>query len=273
MTRILRGLVIFLVCLSIGRIGVSVSFMVLSGFESNSVESVPVIEIHSEKPPVLVTDIDAEFDPSVDYATKLKVKLLQTGDFHAEEVLYRSGEKWLGLFKNGDTYTLASTKIRIESGPDRSYNTTVKTTRAEESLFLLRGASNLREGLVTTIYDDSDNDFDSYFGEDPEKTYMFNGQKYILRVENAPDGYLQKDSLLVLESAGQQQILRYLPDGCNDCGWSVEWVGDLDMDGKLDFYLDLNGHYNSYEPTLFLSSSAKKGKLLGIFAGFHGVGC
>ena len=223
--------------------------------------------------PAIVTEIDAEFDSNIEYAKKLKAKLLEASDFHSSEVPYKSGENWIGLYKNGDSYSLESTKIIVKNNGEAMYGTTVSTARAGETVFLLRGARHLASGPIATVYDDSDNDFDSYFGENPVKLYVFEGREYRLRLENSDNGYLRKGSQLVLESDGKRQLLRSLNDGCGDCGWSVEWVGDLDRDGKLDFYLDLNNHYNSSEPTLFLSTSAKEGKLLGIFAGFHVVGC
>lgn len=235
--------------------------------------TVPEIEPEESERPIIEVDIVPTFDPSVNYAKVLPVKLLQTGEFHADEAPYRDGEEWLGLFKDGDTYTLDDTRVRIKRKLNDLYETSVKTERKGESVFLLRGRISLREGVVETVFDDIDNDSDSYFGDDPEKSFFFREHKYSLRVENASNGYLEQGSVLVLEMDGKRQILRSLEKHCDDCGWSVEWVGDLDNDGLLDFLLDLNRHYNSYEPTLFLSSPAKNDDLVSVVAGFHAVGC
>ena len=245
----------------------------LSDFESFEFPVVASVRVEPIDVPVLVTEINAEFDPKIEYSKKLKVKLLEVSDFDSSEVPYKSGELWIGLYKDADSYTLRQTKIIVKSSGDTLHDKTVSTELEGETLFLLRGAHQLSSGPVTTIFNDSNNGFDSYFVEDPVKSYFYNGSEYKLRLENSDNGYLRKGSQLVLERDGTRQLLRSLNDGCDDCGWSVEWVGDLDRDGKLDFYLDLNNHYNASDPALFLSSSAKEGKLVGILAGFHVVGC
>jgi len=243
-------------------------------------EPVPPVRIENidnrPKPPIVGYCDPAEYDENVDYAKKLKVKLLLAGDLHSDEVPYRSGEVWVGLFEGSAGLELAKTSIEINRGKkDELFNTSVSTTRKRESIFLLRDATNLRPGPVQTVFNSKNEEFSVPFRESGnQKTYKFNDSLYILRIENPnPEGFLQDGSALVLENEGREQVIRYLTYDCDDCGWSVDWVGDLDRDGKLDFFLDLSSHYNSYNPTLFLSTLAENGKIVGIFAGFHGVGC
>jgi len=222
--------------------------------------------------PILTTDIDAEFDPNIDYAKNLKVKLLQTGDFHSEEVPYRSGEKWLGLFRINGSYSLIETTIRKTSSKHKGlYDTNVSTTTAGDPVFLLRGAPDLSPGEIRTVFDSTLDDQYGYFTDSMPKGFGLAGSFWKLRAENLSlSGPPTMGTSLVLERlGGETQILRHLPNGCDDCGWSVEWVGDLNRDGHLDFLIDLSGHYNSSEPTLFLS----KDGIVRVFAGFHRVGC
>ena len=51
------------------------------------------------------------------------------------------------------------------------------------------------------------------------------------------------------------------------------FAGDLDRDGKLDLIFNTTDHYNVSRPTLFLSSQAKSGELLGEVAHYESVGC
>jgi hypothetical protein len=51
------------------------------------------------------------------------------------------------------------------------------------------------------------------------------------------------------------------------------WAGDIDRDGKLDFLMDIAGHYNASEPALYLSSQASPGTLVKKVASRKGVGC
>lgn len=238
---------------------------------------VPAISIDGEKSIPLVEFCDLpEFDENINYTGHLKVKFLQTGEFHEDEVPYRSGEKWLGLFRVGNSYQLMETSLRKKRVKDEGlYDTEVSTTTPYESVFLLQGAKTLRPGKIETIFDSKGyEEFASLKGAEP-KGFGRRGQFWKIWIANPDnDGFLQKGSSLMLQRSGfDVQVLRSLPAGCDDCGWSVLWVGDLDNDSNLDFLIDMSRHYNSYEPTLFLSSASKEVGWVGIFAGFHGVGC
>lgn len=242
-------------------------------FDSNSVAAIAIDPIELPHP---LEDIDAEFDTNVDYPKQLKVKLLETGEFHADEVPYRSGEKWLGLFKVGDSYQLVETRIRkARLVDDGLYDTSVKTTTLGEPVFLLRGGQELVPGEVDTVFDSQFDDVNfGYFTDSAPKGFGLRGRFWKLRVDNLnSSGFPGKNTSLVLEDGFHEQVLRYLKDGCDDCGWSVDWVGDLNRDGQLDFLIDLSGHYNSSEPTLFLSTEPDSDKIVRIYAAFHKVGC
>lgn len=247
-------------------------FKAIEEFEKFSPPTVSRVESNRIEPASIVTDIDATFDPAIDYETRLRTKLITTGDFHAEDVPYRSGEKWLGLFRTASGYELAPTEIEVKHGAkDELFSSTVSTRRSGESVFLLRD-SKLKPNKIETVFDELTDGFS--FQDEQTKSFVYMDVEYILHVENVPlEGYLQAGSALTLEAAGNRQIISYLPTNCNDCSWSLQWSGDLDSDGKLDFLLDLAGHYNAYSPTLFLSSKAKQNEIVGIAAGYSGVGC
>jgi hypothetical protein len=230
------------------------------------------VEVEKLESPTTKIDEPPLFNPNIDYSSRLKVKLMQTGAFHAEEVPYRTGEKWLGLFRVGHSYVLKPTTIKIRAlNDDGLMDKEVFTSNPESSVFLLRGATNLVPGEVDTVFDADRGDEFNLLGK---LSFGLRGQFWKLWIENAaPEGYPQKGSALMLQRSGfDPQTLRTIPDGCNDCGWQVLWVGDIDRDSNLDFLIDVSGHYNSFEPTLFLSSAGDVG-FVGVFAGFHGIGC
>lgn len=215
---------------------------------------------------------------------KLSVKLLETGDgFHGDQVNAKNGEIWLGLFRENGKYFLQPSKLEIrrvhdeivDEGEDIKTGKSVSTSYKAPSVFLLKNAKMLREGEVKTVFFADDFNEMTDLKNNSQKNYEFNGEKYNLRVENniSSDEYLGKGSKLILSQGGTEQILSYLKDGCNDCAWNVFWVGDLDRDGKLDFYFDLTSHYNVMDKKLFLSSQAEKGKLVKYVANFWTNGC
>lgn len=235
------------------------------------VASVHAVEIETVGQAIVPLDVPPVFDPSINYAKTAKVKLLQAGQFHSEEVPYQNGERWLGLFRNGDGDELAWTTIKKSNiNDDGLFDTEIATGDSRRSIFLLRGAHDLEPGPVTTLFEDVDGE--KLFDFRNDKSFSLKGQFWWLWIENAEGAPVpQKGSSLVIKQTGYDaQVLRTLPDGCNDCSWQLLWVGDLNGDRNLDFLIDVSDHYNAYEPTLFLSSA---GNGYSVYASFRGVGC
>lgn len=220
-----------------------------------------------------------EYDPDRSKIAKKRsqVKLLWESSFHSEFFLNKSGEKWFGLFKDGEKYVLRTTKLKVEKirEPDL-HDIEVSTSDKKRSVFLVRDVFPFHEAVVPTVFEnviDEDTELDPTL-KPTARNFEFNDITYSLFVENpTEEKYPGKGSKLVLEANGMRQILRYLKDGCNDCYWTLLWAGDLDLDGKLDFYLDLTGHYNIQNHVLFLSSQAENDKLVKHVADFYNVGC
>lgn len=278
----IKKMIVFLVAFFFGLVFVpSPEHLVSENLSSDAkISTVPPIAIKSEtKIPEEIVDWQEED------VSKFKIKLLETGEgFHGDEIKAKSGEIWLGLFQKGDKYFLRSTKLKILRAHDSivdGENEKVKsgksvfTNNKAEAVFLLKNARMLSEGEIKTVFFAEDYDKAMEFKNGSQKNFEFNGESYNLRIENklTSDEFLTKGSKLILSHNGKEQILSYLTEGCNDCYWKLYWMGDLDKDGKLDFYFDLSGHYNVSDKRLFLSSPAKKGKLVKNVANFSTSGC
>ncbi|MFN2517325.1 MAG: hypothetical protein ABR556_14040, partial [Pyrinomonadaceae bacterium] len=93
-------------------------------------------------------------------STRRHIQLLETGDFHGEEVTARSGEKWLGLYETKPDSVLLPYRLKIDIIYDdlidyekgKLTGKRVDVDSPLKPLFLLKGASMLREGPVTTVY-------------------------------------------------------------------------------------------------------------------------
>jgi hypothetical protein len=208
------------------------------------------------------------------------IQILETGGFHGEEVSAKTGEIWLGLYKTGETYTLLPSVLTvdyfhdaiIDNDENEKTGKEVKVLGRENPVFLIKGKGFKQSRVVKTVYSDLDrieNDFD--------KTFDFAGEKYNLKVESEKTDKdypknLNETSKLVLTKGKTTQIL-YSVERCSDCYWQMNFVGDLDNDGKLDFYLYLTDHYNVANLKLFLSSEAERGKLVKEVAEFTTTGC
>jgi hypothetical protein len=232
--------------------------------------------IQKIQPPVELIDESVEYD--WERVKKFRTKALETGSFWTDDVTGKSGETWFGLFEQGKSFKLVSTKILVKkilkSNPSESE---VATVRKGRTVFLIKDVKGLSEGEVKTVYLRNEDDYDEFaqlkYGS--QKDFEFNGEKYNLHAENklSTDEYPSKGSKLILSANGKGQVLTGLKENCNDCSWSIYWVGDLDKDGKLDFYLDLSDHYNKVDMVLFLSSKADRNKLVKAVANFSIIGC
>lgn len=228
------------------------------------------------------------------YSRRFRIKLLETGEgFHGDEVNARSGENWLGLFNENGKYSLRSTKITVRRVFDdildheKTGKLTGKSVFAgkSEPVFLLKGAKGLSEGPVTTLFrllpyeERQDEDSVSIYEDSASirpgyiKDFTIGQTTYTLTARSGRTPSGQATMALLLESGGISQVINTVPDFEGNYLGSLEWAGDLDRDGKLDLYINLYIHDNVGYRNLFLSSPAKKGKLVEKIAFFWTTGC
>ena len=146
----------------------------------------------------------------------------------------------------------------------------VKVFNQSEPVFLIKDAGFLPQKNIETVFS-GEKGIDGKFKE----TFKFKKDVYELRVDNAENKgeFLGLNSKLILTVNGKQQILRDLKERADDAYWTLYWVGDLDSDGKLDFYVNVTDHYNVSDKRLFLSTQAETGKLVKEAASFRTTGC
>src|SRR5688572_29744472 len=139
-------------------------------------------------------------------ATKTpKIQLLETGEFHGDQVNAKTGERWLGLFPEGNGYALRQSTISIErvfdviidedeaSGEKTGKKVTVN--HRSEPIFLLKGAGMLRPGPVVTVFREQKN-----LGNGTTIDLKLNGSRYQLKVvseDPEPKDYLVQNTKLL----------------------------------------------------------------------------
>lgn len=260
----------FLISLLIGTVVAGLVEELIDRLNQFEMPSVSAVEVERMGAATIEHTEPPRFDPRIDYANGLNVKLLQTGAYHSDEVPYKTGERWLGLFRVGSIYELRWTTIRNDRNvEDDLMDREIFTSDPHPSIFLLRGATDLTPGPVATVFD-AETDGEFSFLE--PRSFGLKGSFWKLWINNlSKDGFPQAGSALMVQASGKDPIvLRDIFTPCDDCGWRVLWAGDLDRDSNLDFLIDLSRHYNSYEPVLFTSGP---GCDMCVLAAFHGVGC
>lgn len=246
--------------------------------------SPPTVEVKS-KPEILEENKDWEKD----YESKFKTKLVETGEgFHGDEISAKTGEVWLGLFKENDSYFLRSTKIKVKrvndtiiDNPNEKTGKSVVVSESKNPLFLVKNSNKLRDGKVKSLFwmnidDLAEDEYSdaSSLNKKFVQEYDFDGTKYTLKVKSGINKKGENIIALILEGDGKSQVIHSIKSfEEGDYLGSVYFVGDLDNDNKPDFYFDLYYHDNVAYKNLFLSSKAKKGKLIGKVATFSTTGC
>jgi hypothetical protein len=211
-------------------------------------------------------------------------KLIEPGAFHGDEVTARSGEKWLGLYITDEDSMLLTYRLTVDVVQDSLVDEDGQKTGKEvsvdlplEPLFLIKGKGILKEGPVTTVFDDASSS--SILAESSTIALNLAGTSYALKVAGSedttkcPDQSLPRNARLVLVNGESRQVLYSLQECGSDPTWALVWAGDLDRDGKLDLYVSVTQHYNVTERKLFLSSPAGEGQLVKEVAEFVTSGC
>jgi len=204
------------------------------------------------------------------------IQLLLTGEFHGDEVSVKDGEVWTGLYKKGAGFELRNAAVTVESiedvvldKPGQKTGKLVGVKGDEEPVFLIRGLPGVEEGPVVTRYAGWD-----WLKPGVSMKLGLLGKEYTLYVTGeGEDDWNIKDYRLLLASGGKTQELARYETCCDDTMPAIIWAGDLDRDGVLDFYLDLSDHYNMSKRTLFLSSLAGNGEIVGKAAELVTTGC
>jgi len=129
---------------------------------------------------------------------KNRFEMLQTGEFHGDEVEAKSGEKWLGLFGENNKFVLRNEKIKVQRVRDFMDDEKSKEKRGKsvsvkgkiKPLFLLKDADKFSEGEVETLFKgitfDEPNETENYITELKKgfvQTYTIGGENYTLWVE------------------------------------------------------------------------------------------
>jgi hypothetical protein len=210
--------------------------------------------------------------PRTNPAPRPKLDLIKLGTFHQGEAEFRSGGGWIGLVPSRDGFEWLNLRIKTEKvhdpigsdppGIKRATQITLETPTKFEPLFLLRGLPQLATKPVHTCFDRSENG--SFLEQNPI-LLTCEANAYSIQVTN--------QRLLQLKRGAKTQTLFTWAQALSEEHAELIWAGDLDGDGNLDLLLDHSSNSNATGLSLYLSTWAAPGQLVGRVATFKTLGC
>lgn len=201
--------------------------------------------------------------------------LLLAGDYPAGGSGAKAGESWLALVVDDERSALVATSVSVEPVADPVFGDVPGERVAApglpgEPLVLLRDLPLLRAGdVVTVLAEPKDLARDL-----PLVMFLNSAEAYKLALDCGPlKGDRTRESCaLVFARGGRQQVLGQfestrVASGQRalgvDAAPALLWTGDVDRDGRLDLLLDLSDRYDLGATSLFLSTAAGQGELVG----------
>lgn len=179
---------------------------------------------------------------------------------------------------------MKNTKVKILLDKEVSYDdqkwVSIKLEKSSKPFIFIKNSKILKDGKVTTLFHKVSQDEDeNYFNSDVmnrnfSRDFQLNDKSFRMVVRDAETKSGDKVLALVLETESKSQVVTYGHYFGGEYLGHLLWVGDLDNDGKLDFYMSFNDFEKGYfDSKLYLSSEAEKGKLVKEVAEFFTAGC
>lgn len=206
------------------------------------------------------------------------ISLIEPGSYHGNELRSGVAGNWLALVRHGTGYAWQTVAVRVVKERDEIVDgdgpaetgKRAEIIGGDEAVLLLRGLPDVLGTVIQPVITQ-----ERSLGAHESLPIEFSATRHLLRVTGTDPkaDVLGKGSTLELSDGTKRQVLYSLPEGGDEPDWSVLWAGDMDGDGRLDLYVNVTNHYNVTNHTLFLSSLAKPGELVGRAGVVTKTGC
>ena len=199
-------------------------------------------------------------------------------------------EPWLGVFRKGNSYETRWTTIAVnitESDESCRTYTTVSADTEDSPAFLIHGLSDVAAGEIDVVVDfpESGYYYDRFHYPGQSQNISYGGSVYTIgalgrahEIEYDNGMRITDYQFLIQRRQGNgyeylRQILSPVEQVSPDRPPTLQWAGDIDRDGELDFLFDLAWHYNVRLFTLYLSSLKTTEPLVKKSAELSIIGC
>ncbi|MFP3597079.1 hypothetical protein [Chryseobacterium sp. SIMBA_029] len=177
---------------------------------------------------------------------------------------------WLDLYQKNRKYYVGKADYTVARGYSECSGDSTRIINSKNNTILLIGNSRLATGEVKTVKIEKNKIWPK-----EKLKFHFGNEGYTLRAEgkvlssekvqtdNGEELYQNvKDYKLYLSADNSPETLFLQEESFNDTFVELLFIGDIDRDGKPDFIFGANRDYEEERVILYLSSQAKKGKLI-----------
>jgi len=203
--------------------------------------------------------------PNEDY----KIHLLRIGELHEEDIpKHFDTSNFKALFKSqNDSFYVSDAQLKIErifdpviDQPTETTGYRIQSRNADEVILLFSKSTSIEDGEKQGI--------DGLYPlilENDTLEFSFGKYEYTIasRVNSSPPYNYHLSARINPPSVHASSILSMAPF-LDDSKIEILWIGDLDNDQVLDFVVDNSYKYNSFTPTLYLSTLGFDHELVGI---------
>lgn len=265
-----------------------ITFLPLLFLSCHNRQEVSVAELKPNR--VIIDEVPLVADTikpdSLYYPSEMKfsARLITTGVFHNDEIWEDINDiKWVGIFKNSDSYYIERTKLYTSRVHDVFVDTSENEKTAwkidvenKDSLLVLLSGLELPKGKITDIK------LDKYMllpGESVDFDYR--GIKYVLsaigdkKIFERNEMVVYNYKLYISSTKNHKKVRQLLASWphMDDNMMYILFAGDIDNDNLPDLLIDTSGHYNAIIPTLYLSKHSVGDSLVKPVASHTAVGC
>lgn len=227
--------------------------------------------------------------PQYDYNRNIfPSEILISGLLHGNEVPKNAKSQiWYGLFESKEgKCKIQKTELTLEKTldpivddeGDKPTGVFVDVRNADDLVILLCKIELQENQEIHSI-----NNHPTEILPDEDFKFTFEGIEYKLvakgikkRYKNSEKWYAQRNYQLYLEAEIKGKKMETLISSypyLDDSMIEILFIGDIDSDGKIDLIIDNSYKYNSFTPTVYLSSMAENEQLLKVIAMKKFLGC
>lgn len=179
-------------------------------------------------------------------------------------------KNWLDLYPKDGKYYLGKTNYSIIRGFSECSGDSTKIINSKNNSILLMNSPQLALGEVKTVTIKKNKIWPK-----EKLKFHFENEEYTLHAEgkvlssekvntdNGEELYQNvKNYKLYISTSNSREQLFLEEESFNNTFVELLFIGDIDKDGKPDFIFSANRDYEEERVILYLSSQAKKGKLI-----------